>query len=121
MKVPPFGRDLLKVRKHAGIPNLFILAGDHAWERARSRPAGSILLLPPGEDFHLYDWRCVRGLDLTLVWWNGTPEIVDAFARHLVLAGATLVAALGAIHDGYNVTRCEPVFYRLAPAEKAAA
>ena len=120
MRAPPFSRELLRARKSGATPNLFIHAGEHAWERARSRPAGSVLLLPPGDDFRGYDWRCVRALPLTLVWWNGSPDLVDSFARHLVHSGADLVAALDAEHDGSRVVRCEPVFYRLAPRRRAA-
>lgn len=121
MKAPAYARDLVRMRKAGGVPNLFIMAGDRAWDRARSRPAGSVLVLPHDESFEAFDWRCVRGLCVTLVWWNGEPATIDAFARHLILAGAELVAALGAIHDGSGVMSCQPTFYRLAPAQKAAA
>jgi hypothetical protein len=111
----------MRTRKAGRLPNLFIMAGDHAWDRARSKPAGSALVLPRDESFDAFDWRCVHGLSVTLVWWNGDPATIDAFARHLIHAGAEMVAALGAQHDGYGVTSCQPTFYRLAPAQLEAA
>lgn len=121
-KLPPFARELVTARRRGQRVNLFIHAGDRAWDRARSRRPPDVLCLPPGEDFRTFDWSIVRGLSLVLVWWNGSPAEVDAFARHLVLSGAELVAALGATHDGKHVGAVRSTFYRPArPAPRRAA
>lgn len=114
MKLAPYARELIAARKRGLRINLHVIAGEHAWRRAGKLNPPSVLCLPPEESFESFDWSCVAGLHVTLAVWNRPPQSVDAFARHLVLAGAELVAALGAQHDGERVMRCEPTYYRLA-------
>jgi len=120
MKLPPFGKELQTARKAGQLPDVWIMAGDHSWNRARARKPPRVLCLPPDAEFTEYDWRCVAGLHPTLVAWNWPPDRIDAFARHLVHAGARLVAALAAEHDGVRVVSCRPVFYKPTRARVAA-
>ena len=93
-KSPPFANSLIAAKRKGARLNVFVHAGDHAWRRAKSRPEPHVLCCPPDADFTDFDWSCVAGLDLTLIVWNRTPDHVDAFAKHLVKAGASLVAAI---------------------------
>jgi hypothetical protein len=91
MKLPPYGRDV------ANNPvNVFIYAGTNAWAsgRARAKHVGnnSVLVLPPGKDFHVYRWP-VQDLQLMLIWPDGSLQDVQSFGEHLVRSGATLVVA----------------------------
>jgi hypothetical protein len=80
---------------------VFIHAGDRAWDRAKGRRPPDVLCLPD-DFFALYDWRCVKGLAITLVVWGRDYKFIDHFARHLVLAGASMVCALNG-NDGRSV------------------
>jgi hypothetical protein len=92
--LPPFGRELAEARRRGEFVNVFVHAGDHAWDRARRRAPPEVLCLPPDESADTYDWTVVKGLQITLIVWNRDEAFVDSFARALVIAGATLVAAL---------------------------
>jgi hypothetical protein len=92
--LPPFGRELSEARFRGEFPNVFIHAGDHAWNRAQKRAPPEVLCLPPDASADDYDWTIVKGLAVTLVVWDRDDEFVDTFARLLVIAGAKMVAAL---------------------------
>ena len=122
LKAPPYARDLIAAKRRGESLNLFVHAGDHAWQRAQRRAPPHVLCCPPDDEFKSFDWRCVSGLDLTLVIWNRDPEFVDAFARHLVRSGATLVAAI----DGFDPALSAEEFprttlYKPAPLSAKAA
>ncbi|MEO8313252.1 MAG: hypothetical protein ABI645_00525 [Pseudomonadota bacterium] len=119
-KLPPFSKELIAARRSGVKLNVHLHAGDHAWRRAKYRHPPHVLCCPPDSNFEDFDWSCVRGLDITLIVWNRRWEEVDAFARHLVVSGSTLVAALGAFHDGGKITACESTFYRPTRAKAAA-
>jgi hypothetical protein len=120
LALPPYARELLTARKRGLHPNVFVHAGDRAWERARFRLPPNVLCLPPDALFADYDWQCIRGLYPTLIVWNRPPDFVDGFARHLVQSGARMVAALGALHNGERVIDCSPVYYKPTAARRAA-
>jgi hypothetical protein len=93
--LPPFGRELYEARKRNEVPNVFVYAGDRSWALAQKRSPPAVLCVPPDVvDPSVYDWTICKGLALTLVVWNRPEDFVDGFARQLVIAGATLVAAL---------------------------
>jgi hypothetical protein len=101
-KLPPYARELMAARRRGVQVNLHLMAGDHAWRRAKGRSPPHVLCLPSGDSFDAFNWSCVSGLDVTLAVWNRPLEFVDGFARHLIHAGARRVAALGAhvVEDG---------------------
>ena len=45
----PFSRDVIASREQGASPNVFVHAGAKSWERARRRPRGHALCLPPGD------------------------------------------------------------------------
>ncbi len=116
LSAPPFARELTAARRRRDSLNVFIHAGDHAWRRAKLRRAPNVLCLPPDADFDSFNWSVINGLAVTLVCWNWPPERVDAFARHLVLAGASLVAAIGAAVENDRALSAPAVIYKPAPA-----
>ena len=111
--MPPYGRELAAARTRGELPNVFIHAGDYAWDRAKLRSPPDVLCLPPDGDFRDYDWTPVKKLALTLIVWGRPNSWIDEFATHLVRAGAELVCALNA-HQGDN-KKVESMFYRMRP------
>lgn len=120
LRPPPYATELLAARRRGALPNVYIVAGDFAWRRAKRRGTTIDIPVPPDEDFTQIDWRCLAGLHVTLVVWNRPPDFVDALARHLVISGAALVAAIGQLRasDG-DVLESATLFYR--PAMQAVA
>jgi hypothetical protein len=92
--LPAFGRELQEARRRGEFPNVFVHAGDHAWDRAHRRAPPEVLCLPPDESAESYDWTVVKGLAVTLVVWDREEAFTDAFARLLVISGATLVVVV---------------------------
>jgi len=105
--MPPYGRELAAARRRGESPNVFLHGGDRSWDRAKLRAPPEVLCLPPDANHYDYDWSLVQGLALTLIVWNREPSLVDSFARQLVIAGASLVAALSGDERGTFST-----FYR---------
>lgn len=120
LRAPPYSKELIAARKRGEVVNVYLHAGDHSWRRVSRRRPPHILCLPPEQDFTEFDWSCIHGECITLVVWNRNDKWVDAFARHLVISGAELVAALNAEHDDRRVTRCFLLRYRPSRARRAA-
>jgi hypothetical protein len=76
--------------------NVFVYAGANAQRAAAARVLhcgiDSVLVLPPGENFRNRRWA-VSGLDLMLIWPDGSLDDVRAFGEHLIHSGAQLVVA----------------------------
>ena len=94
LKAPPYARELIAAKRRGESLNVFVHAGDHSWRRAQRRAVPHVLCCPPDDQFLSLDWRCVSGLSLTVIVWNRPAQFVDDFARHLVISGAVLVAAI---------------------------
>lgn len=92
MRLPPYGREVA-----AGPNNVFIYAGVDAWMAGKARAyhcgPGSVLVLPPGDDYRQYRWP-VWGVPLLLDWLDGSLAEVRGFAEYLVRCGSPHVAAL---------------------------
>ncbi len=111
-KLPPFGRQLAAARLRGADVNCWIFACRDAWGRARRRITnigpGSALVLPNDTDPAMLRWP-VHGLDLLVLWPDGSSGDVEHLGHVLIQNGATLVSALG---------RDETLFFR--PKERAA-
>lgn len=106
-KPPPFAKSLIAAKSKRLPLNVFIHAGEHSWRRAKNRPEPHVLCCPPDADYATFDWTCVGGLELTLIVWGRDEEYVDAFAAHLVRAGAKLVAAIAGFDPDIETTAAQ--------------
>jgi len=90
-RLPPYGRNVAQNPR-----NVFIYAGANAWEVGKARASvvgrNTVLVLPPGEDFHTYHWP-VQGVPLLLVWPDGDLNEVRAFVAYLIQQGSPHVVA----------------------------
>ena len=102
-RLPPYGRSVAAAVARGERLNVWVYGGSRAWEEARlrTRHSGPALLLPPGDDPGQYKWP-VEGLEVMLVWLDGspsqprqdaTPQELIHFAEVLVQNGARLVVA----------------------------
>lgn len=85
---------------------IFIAAGDQAWNLGRrwaenaSVSDRAFLVLPPGTDPSIYDWRIVAGHDCVLYDTGGLSDATaEDFAVLLIQAGANLVLVAGEERD----------------------
>jgi hypothetical protein len=95
MKRPPFTR---QTAHHQG-RDARIFTGPVAWERARlvtDNGAEDYLLgiLPPGEDPAGYDWSGFDGREVRIEDYGEEPQIINALAVALILAGALLAVCV---------------------------
>lgn len=85
MKLPPYGKHI------TAASNLFIFAGQNAWDRAKQRKKGNAMILPDGDKPRDYRWP-VSGQQITLIWPDASREAVRDFGKCLIQSGAELVA-----------------------------
>lgn len=101
-KLPPYakqlGENLATGWQPAWTGSVFIATGDHAWNLGRqwaenaSVSDRAFLVLQPGTDPSIYDWRVVAGRDCVAYDTGGlTRETADTLAALLLRAGADLV------------------------------
>lgn len=86
IKTAPYGKSV------TAASNLFIFAGPSAWDRAKQRKNGNVMVLPEGDEPSSYGWP-VSSLQITLIWPDASREAVLEFGKHLIRSGAELVAA----------------------------
>lgn len=98
LPLPPFGREVIQHRSYGPV-NLFVFAGEGAWQRARRRPIGQRAAVPPNEPWSRFDWTFVNGLGVTLIAHGMAENELCDFGAHLIRRGATLVAGLLVVED----------------------
>lgn len=87
--LPPYGKQWLAERPHAG---LWVAVGPRAWEFAASKPF-PVPLLPPGRPVSDFEWPAVESAAL-IVDTGDCAETRDELAKALMTAGAPSVVAL---------------------------
>lgn len=117
--LPAYGRELTQVRMAGAPVNVFVYAGDRAWQFAQGRPPGGRLVIPQDADWRELDWSCTRGLELVVVARGWRQDDLDELGRHLVLQGAQLAVGLLVERHG-PVARVTPTHYRSARRRVAA-
>lgn len=100
LPVPPFAHELLAARIRGAPVNVFLMAGQHGWRRARARQPPNVLLLPEGERAVDFDWSCARGLHITLVQRCLTSVEIREIGFALINAGAVSVITVGHLGTG---------------------
>ena len=86
MKLPPYGKHV------TAASNLFIFAGQNAWDRTKQRKKGNAMVLPEGDEPMSYQWP-VSGQQITLIWPDASRKAVLGFGEYLIHSGADLVVA----------------------------
>lgn len=80
-KTPPYGKELLSARDRGECPDrVFVVYGKNCW---RSRPEGGHSICVPADySPAMYDWECVAGLPVELLWLDGdsATELVKELA-----------------------------------------
>jgi hypothetical protein len=99
-KLPLYAREVIAASAAGRSPNVYVFAGDSAWQRAQRRRwahgAGSAVAVPLDSEPGAFDWTFLRGQAVVLAAEAITPinrpEYV-ALAAELIVAGVRFVAA----------------------------
>jgi hypothetical protein len=99
--------------------NLFVFAGQGAWAKAKRRPAGHRVAVPPEQSWNEFEWSFVRGLGVTVIATGLGETDLCEFGTHLVRRGATTVAGL-LVADDHKLPTVSSYFFLPEPAAAGA-
>lgn len=106
MKLPPYAKSLLELRRNpehwATLLRAFtvhVFCGSKAWQEAQNaiRAGWGFVLLPPGENPEGYDWSVCAGYDPVLICVHGNmaAAVFDRLGRALIRDGVTRALCIG--------------------------
>lgn len=94
LRLPPFARRIIDMRRKGLVPVTGQVAiSVNAWDLVH-RDREDAIVLPPGEDPQLFDWKFVAGLPVLMSVSEKSTEVADVLAALVISAGSTGCAAL---------------------------